>query len=306
MRTLSFQIEPARPEDHTSVFRLLFQRTPPEEREARVAHAMQLLRNGELDPQGLLAARRGRELLGAIACLPVPGASGLVWPPQVVGTESRTEVEDALVRRAGQLLQQRGAKLGQALLNPAESDLGKPLLRNGFAHITNLWYMRHFLDLSTEVLTVAERLTYQPWSQDPGRFQETLLLTYEGTRDCPEVNGIRTLDEVLEGHRAQGRYNPERWWLALARNRPVGVLLLTELLDSQGWDVSYIGVVAAARRRGVGRELMSKALLEARTAEAGQLTLSVDARNQPACNLYTRLGFEAFDNRDVFLAIWNG
>jgi ribosomal protein S18 acetylase RimI-like enzyme len=305
METPPFQIETARPEDWASVFRLLFQRTPLEEREARVAHAMQLLRTGELDPQGLLAARRGRELLGAIACLPVPGASGLVWPPQIADSGQQAELEDALVQRAGQLLRQGGARLGQALLNPAEADLGRPLLRNGFTHITSLWYMRHFLDLSTEVLTVEERLTYQPWTRDPRRFQETLLLTYEGTRDCPEVNGIRTLDEVLEGHRAQGRYDPERWWLALARNRPVGVLLLTELLDGQGWDVSYIGVVPAARRRGVGRELLSKALLEARTAEAGQLTLSVDARNQPAWNLYSRLCFVAFDYRDVFLAFWN-
>lgn len=305
MATSYFQIEPACPEDHASVFRLLFQRTPPEQREARVAHALQLLGNGELDPKGLLAARRGRELVGAIACLPVPGASGLVWPPHTTLTERQTALEDALVQSASQLLQKRGAKLGQALLNPTESDLGKALFRNGFAHITNLWYMRHFLDLSTEVLAVPERLHYAPWTSNPHCFQETLLRTYEGTRDCPEVNGVRTLEEILEGHRAQGRYDPQRWWLALARNRPVGVLLLTELLDGQGWDVSYIGVVPAARRRGVGRELMSKALLEARTAEAAQLTLSVDARNQPAWNLYHRLGFETFDNRDVYLAIWN-
>ncbi|MFZ8477881.1 GNAT family N-acetyltransferase, partial [Staphylococcus aureus] len=70
------------------------------------------------------------------------------------------------------------------------------------------------------------------------------------------------------------------------------------------WDVSYVGIVPEARRRGFGRELMRKALIEARVAEATQLTLSVDVRNRPAWELYRRLGFEAFEQREVYLAIW--
>jgi ribosomal protein S18 acetylase RimI-like enzyme len=166
--------------------------------------------------------------------------------------------------------------------------------------------MRHFLDLSTEVLACSDRLAYQPYPADPARFQETLLRTYEGTQDCPEVNGVRTIEEILHGHRSQGRHDPERWWLASARGRPVGVLMLTELPEWNGWDVSYVGVVPEARGRGVGRELMARALLEARAAEVRQLTLSVDGRNRPAWNLYTRLGFEPFDSREVFLAVWSG
>jgi ribosomal protein S18 acetylase RimI-like enzyme len=49
---------------------------------------------------------------------------------------------------------------------------------------------------------------------------------------------------------------------------------------------------------------MRKAILEARVAEAPQLTLSVDVRNRPAWELYRRLGFEPFEQREVFLAVW--
>ena len=35
--------------------------------------------------------------------------------------------------------------------------------------------------------------------------------------------------------------------------RPVGVLLLNEDREQDGWDVSYVGVVPEARRRGCGR-----------------------------------------------------
>ena len=62
--------------------------------------------------------------------------------------------------------------------------------------------------------------------------------------------------------------------------------------DWAAWDVSYVGVVPAARRRGVGAELVVKALWEAKAAGILQVSLAVDARNEPARRLYRRLGFE--------------
>ncbi len=47
-----------------------------------------------------------------------------------------------------------------------------------------------------------------------------------------------------------------------------------------------------------------KALLEARLAEMSMLTLSVDARNRPAWDLYRSLDFEPYDRREVYLSIW--
>jgi ribosomal protein S18 acetylase RimI-like enzyme len=49
---------------------------------------------------------------------------------------------------------------------------------------------------------------------------------------------------------------------------------------------------------------MEKALREARAARVARLTLAVDARNRPAWNLYQKLGFEPYDQREVYLAIW--
>ena len=42
----------------------------------------------------------------------------------------------------------------------------------------------------------------------------------------------------------------------------------------------------------------------ARAADASGVTLSVDGRNEPAQFLYRKLGFEVFDRREVYLAIW--
>ncbi|MHB1426745.1 MAG: GNAT family N-acetyltransferase [Gemmataceae bacterium] len=295
--------EPARTEDWAASFRLIFQYLPPTERELRCANALNLLQRGELDPRGLFIVRGPAGPRGALLCLSVPGGSALVWPPGVVA-DNRTELEDTLLRHACAWLRQRGVKLAQTLLAPEEIFLADPLLRNGFIAVTRLWFMRHDLSLPLSCLNVPSRLDYQTHDGDP-LFRQTLLRTYEGTRDCPEVNGVRGIDEVLEGHRSQGKFDPERWWLVRAGGVPVGVLMMTEMPESGDWETAYMGVVPEARRRGFGREMLLHGLCEARAADAPAVTLSVDSRNQPAWNLYRSLGFETYDQRVVYLAIFD-
>jgi mycothiol synthase len=248
--------------------------------------------------------RGDHELLGALVCLPVAGASALFWPPICV-TEAQSKREDLLIQHALHYLRQRGVKLAQALLSPVETTLGEPLLRNGFAHITHLWYMQHDLDIPVHWLSERARLDFQTY--DPANaaaFHETLLRTYEETEDCPEVNGVRSIDEVIAGHQAQGRYDPDRWWLATFEGRPVGVSLVMELRESGDWDVSYMGIVPEARRRGFAREILLRVLCEAKTADVLNVTLSVDARNLPAWQLYRSVGFEAYDRREIYLLVF--
>lgn len=298
-------IAPARPDEWSDALRLLFRDLEVDERERRVTSALGLLRSGELDPAGLFVEHNAGGLAGVLVCLPVPGASALFWPPRSVADEHAAAREDRLVAHALEWVRSRGAKLSQGLLTVDESKLAGSLERNGFRRVTRLWYLCHDAQLAAPDLGRLARLDYRAY--DPARptvFHETLLRTYEGTRDCPEINGVRSIEEVITGHRAQGRFDPSRWWLALEADQPVGVLLLTEMPESGDWDVSYLGVVAGARRRGFGRELMLKALLEAKAASAARVTLSVDGRNDPALQLYRSLGFVPFDRRDVFLAVW--
>lgn len=297
--------EPARTDELASAFRLIFHSLGPKEGGVRAANALHLVQRGEIEPRGVFVLRGPAGLLGAIVCLPVPGASGLVWPPGAVDDDRRREREDRLLQHALAWLRQRGAKLAQTLLAPEEMFLGRSLERNGLAHVTDLWYMRHDLDIPVRCLDTPARLAFRPYDPDhPSLFHQTLQRTYEQTRDCPEVNGVRTIEEVIEGHRNQGTYDPDCWWLASEAGRPVGVVIVTELPERADWEVAYMGVVPEARRQGFGREILLKALIEARAAEVPRLTLSVDSRNQPAWNLYRGLGFEPFDRRAVYLLVW--
>ncbi len=297
--------EPARPDELPNAFRLLFHGLPAVEREERVAHALDLVHHGALDPAGIFIERGPSGVLGVLVCQPVAGAGALIWPPQTVADTHRTAREDRLVQRAMRWLRAQGSKVAQALLPPSEMALAASLERNGFQHVTHLWYLRHDMEDLTALPDEASPLCYQSFAVCvPGLFGVTLQRTYEGTLDCPEVNGARTIDEVIAGHQAQGRFDPDRWWLALRDGQPVGVMLLSELAESNDWEVAYMGLVPEARRQGLGRQLLLQALHAARAAGVRSVTLSVDGRNHPAWQLYVGTGFVPYDRREVYLAVW--
>jgi ribosomal protein S18 acetylase RimI-like enzyme len=292
--------QPARPGELEQAFALLFEALPPADRTRRVHNALALVQSGELDPNGVFVVRDGRRLAGVLVCLPVAGAGALIWPPR-----ARHPVqEDFLIRHAVSWLRGRGVKMAQCLLAPEEVPLAASLTRNGFAHITHLWYLRYDLVASRDRLDGPARLNYRAYEADPELFHTTLLKTYEGTLDCPEITGARTVEEIIAGHRAQGTVRPGQWWLALHGTEPVGVALLLQLPDDGAWEVAYTGVAPGARRQGFGREMLVHALDQAREGGVAHLQLSVDGRNTPAWSLYRGLGFEPIDRREVFLAIW--
>jgi ribosomal protein S18 acetylase RimI-like enzyme len=298
-------IGPVTVEELVPALRLVFQHLLPRERESRVANALTLVAAGELTVDGIFVARRQAGVWGALVSAPLRGAGGLVWPPQVLPGPDADACADALVIHAKSWLRQRGAKVVQALLVAEELPFAGPLARNGLQHVTTLLYLRRpSQDATPTSARAAIRLEYITYADcDRALFRATLGRTYEGTRDCPELDGVRTWEEVVEGHQAQGRFDPRRWWLARLGGEAAGVLLLNEMPDWNSWDMAYVGVVPEARRRGVGLALVRKALDETRLAGRNQVTLAVDARNQPARHIYDSLGFERFDERTVFLCL---
>lgn len=293
-------VGPAEPAERSAALRLIFEPLEPDEARRRTAAALAMIDAGELDPAGLIVARSGGRLQGAMIAVPLTGRGGAVWPPAAASDEAA----DALVAAASAWLRGRGVRVAQALLDASELPFAAALLRAGYVHLTTLCYLRHELELATDWLGRPERLAFTRFADvNPDHFAAVLATTYEGSRDCPEVSGARSPAESLESHRpVGGLLGP--WWLADWHGQPVGVLLLNPSSEGGGWDVAYVGVVPAARRRGHGRELMRKALFEAKAAGVPWLGLAVDARNEPARALYRALGFEPVESKEVVLAVW--
>jgi mycothiol synthase len=125
---------------------------------------------------------------------------------------------------------------------------------------------------------------------DSAQFLGVLLRCHEDSLDCPEMHGIRDAEEMLNGYR-ECAPDPSRWWLARDGSESVGVLILG------GDELSFVGVLPEHRRRGIGR-----ALVEAACLDGSVRSVTVDARNVPAVQLYRHVGFETVAVRDVYLA----
>jgi mycothiol synthase len=304
-RLMVFAFAQANPDDWLPAFNLAFRRLPDAERRQRVLAMVQMLHEGMVAPRGIWLARTDGRICGVHVCVPLGGGSCLFWLPEAGDDFEPSDLRDRLVELALARCRQEGMKLAEALVPPRDAALTAPLLRQGFVHITQLHYLSHDLHQPIETPTPASLRVETLSPDNEEMFQQTLLRTYEGTLDCPELTGVRSLDEIVAGLKAAGPYRPERWWLAFLNGAPAAVIVLTPLPEGPVWDLSYLGVVPECRGSGLGRALVQRAIRKARQAGALELILAVDARNTPALRLYRAVGFVESDLRDVYLHFFN-
>jgi mycothiol synthase len=132
--------------------------------------------------------------------------------------------------------------------------------------------------------------------------------TYEGTLDCPQLNGVRTTQEVLAGYRATGRFSPARWLIVRQGDRDIGCLLLTDHPDAtspelSSWELVYMGLIPAARGHGWGLSMARHGIRLAAAAGRSTIALAVDEANSPALATYARAGFCHLGQKAVFLKV---
>jgi ribosomal protein S18 acetylase RimI-like enzyme len=283
---------------------VLFAATPDPGR--ATARFLELISSRDIDPAGLFVARSRGGLCGAMLAQRFSGRQGAVWPPAAVSTD-RFAVEDRLLTTAVGWVRAGGAKVVQALLEPGDPG-GPALERFGFRHPTALAFLgrdisgRDNLPIDSRALP----LTVEPYS--PGNaatFSETLLASYDGTLDCPELNDTRTGDEILAGYRDASPSGIREWSLVSRRGKAVAVLMLSAP-DRGAWALTYLGITPAARGVGLGRSMTRIAIRRAGVAGAPGLTLNVDLRNVPALRLYASEGFSEYSRREVYLRILVG
>lgn len=134
-------------------------------------------------------------------------------------------------------------------------------------------------------------------------FLDALQSSYKGSLDCPELTGLREIQEVFDSHKAQGRFTPNHWLLAQKEGTTVGCLLLAGLPEYDALEIAYVAVLPHARGQGLGRELTRKALFLGETAGVQLISLAVDVRNDPAQRVYRAEGFAPWDERDAYLLL---
>ena len=319
---MSVSISPAIIEEREAACRLLVGVHPAADRDRAARRYLELFDSGELEPAGLFVARsEAGAIRGAMVVQAMPGALGLAWPPTADRGRDRTAIEDELVAASCGWLRSRGAKVCQAFARELERDSHAPLVRYGFQHIARLADFRCELGDGAAPDSGLIFEPYGPANRDA--FAATLLATFEGSLDCPEVTGSRTDSELLDGY-IEPDSQCEHWFYVLIAGRAsdgpdepllarraneastklVGVVLLDRAGEPGAFDLTYLGIAPNFRGRRLGAELVKFARRYAKNAGAKTLLLSVDSRNEPALRLYRTLEFQASGERSVFLAQW--
>ena len=245
--------------------------------------------------EGFLVAKNGSELLAACWVQLVAGNSANFWPPCFQSPAARE-----LMLAAESFLVEKRVDFAQMVI-ASEVEIAVNLLAlAGFHKLVELEYL--CLDKKNFTEQVAEyRLVFEPDApRNPMRLQNLLLETYRQTLDCPELNGLRDIADVLQGYQQQGNYRPEQWYYAKSGSTDVGVLILAEYPATGIWELVYMGVVPGARGNRYGAEIVGHAIRQAILHSANKLVLAADVRNAPALAMYRSVGFEYWDRRTVY------
>jgi ribosomal protein S18 acetylase RimI-like enzyme len=227
-------------------------------------------------------------------------------------------VAAALVQAALAELRLGGFCVAQAVLDESAGPrAARDLIKGGMPKVTELLYLERDTlapltnpDGATHVSESDRSRSDQgfEWQRyEPAvesEFRAVLQSTYEESLDMPELEGMRSLNDILEGYQAAGQFSAERWQFGRIPGEPsaAAVLLLTEISNRDVWEVIYLGLTPAARSRGLGRTVLQRALNLTRP-HASRLQLAVDLRNTPAIRLYRAAGFMVRDRRAVHLAV---
>jgi len=224
--------------------------------------------------------------------LPNPGEHGIRASDQLATT---------LAGLAG--LGTRGLHYAQVLSESEAGGLRTLLEQVGFRRLTRLVYL--------------DRDAIYPWVEPPSDvvwtgyssethslFADVVSATYRDSRDCPELTGLRPIDDILASHQASGRFDPGLWEVATVNGRAAGCLLLARLPRRSALELVYMGVVPEFRRQGIGRLLLRRAFQQCRIGQIRRLTVVVDDRNEPAKRLYAEFGLTAVAFREAWLYRW--
>jgi ribosomal protein S18 acetylase RimI-like enzyme len=295
-------IGPVSSQHWAEVLALVFRDLLPEDRQQRILALLEDARSGRAPLDGLLAAHRGGRLVGGILSEVQAGRTAIIWPPRLLPDEPLSTGQQ-LMAATSEFLTAKRVCVAHALLEAGTEEDGCLFRAAGFERLSELVYLvseeQHF-----PRSLPASPIEFEPYnSANHDRLARVVEATYEGTLDCPRLNGIRRTEDVLAGYRATGVFAAARWLLVRHQGEDVGCLILADHPQHENWELVYMGLVPAARGNGWGQDITRHAQWLTRRAGRPRLVLAVDAANQPAIRMYLRLGFHAWDRRSVYLKV---
>lgn len=268
----------------------------------RVAALLAAEKLGKISFDGLLVARRGERIVAAVWIQRQAGNLGTCWGPGKISVESAEICTELLQIGIDGAATQR-CRILQSVLEVAPAPIEGYLASANFQPLAELEYLSGLAERfptsppSSRIGLVAYRPEFRP------QLAKVVAATYRGSLDCPELDDLRTIDEVLAGYRAAGDLGESGWFFVRHEQQIVGCLILAYHQEINQAELVYCGLTPEARGLGLGVELTREALWWARQREAEQLVLAVDRRNTPAIQTYVRCGLLTTDHKRLWVRV---
>jgi mycothiol synthase len=297
----TWKIQPVGEYERGAALTILFASDNAADTRAQVEQALARIAAGTADAQSLVWAvaqtpDHGTPAIGACWIEGQAGNVGYLHPPVTeLGSPAREQCEQELFVAAEAAASAAGITWLQALLDPG-AETTELLRQLGLWHASTLVYQAALLPLQVREPT-SLRIRPLPYEASlRPQLEEVLAATYDGSLDCPALNGTRSAGETLQSYETIGQSGTRHWQLISRDETPIGCLLLAvhrpEDPATQSFgELIYWGVVPSVRGQGLGREILELALWQARELHLDKLVLAVDAANAPALRLYEQLGF---------------
>jgi mycothiol synthase len=297
---MSITVGPATITEWRTALELLSSPLIPDFRSQQIELALQLLNEGKLDPAGLIVSRIDQEIIAVGLGECTPGQIGIMWPP--IGSEAATpEQVTEVLEAVFAYLKHRDMAVSVAFIPWNDQRSGLVLERGLFRHVTNLVDMQRLHTFAAPTSTQSSRLKVSHFNAETSSaFKHALMQTYQDSMDAPELNGIRTSEQIIRGYEATSP-NRSDWWLLQHEDHVVGVMILTiGEVPNHPAEITYLGLIPSQRRKGFGREALDLAMAEGALRGVTVWTVQIDERNEPAKALYFKNQFVPTSEKQIY------
>lgn len=300
---LPLEIRSARTAEIIPALRWALRAVPAASRESQIDAMADDLRSGRVPLDSLVVACRQRRLVGAALAQVQPGRSASLWPPAIASSEP-ADTAGQLLSACLDRLASRSVRIAQVVLEkvlPADAAL---LESHGFRFLADLLYLG-CLESQFPQTFPDGTLDFEPYSStNHARLARIVEATYAETLDCPGLDNVRDVEDVLAGYHASGAFRPDFWLIIRNEGHDVGTLILADYPKHGNLELVYMGIVPAVRGHAWGKQIVRRAQWIARQIGRPRLVLAVDRTNRPAIDMYSACGFEPWDRRRVYLKVF--
>jgi GNAT superfamily N-acetyltransferase len=294
---------PARPEEIHGALRLILASISQGADDAQVHDFLAFAGPRNIDVTATWIAEQAGRMPWALLPIVSAGRTMLLLCPPHRPTGTGAAAPGLLIDAVCDRFTGRDVQLAQVLLDPTDESGERLFEAHGFARMAELIYLHGPVRRGATLPVLPASLSLTTYSAETdAQFAAAIAASYHDSLDCPGLNGVRSIEDIVAGHKATGEFNPS-WWLLLrdrdlaGRDVPLGVLLLSGLPRSDTAELVYLGLVPAARGRGLGDILMRQAFALIAQSPLQRLSLAVDASNAPALKLYYRYGLSRMGSK---------